>query len=290
MIVSFAEEMNPTKRNTMEDTHAVEIDLLPNVDFVGVYDGHGGRDIADFVETALHENIKEELMFQDEPDADEEEHKAALCQDSEGASIEERIERAFLITDIQSHMAGLATSGATAAICLMDRRRQQQQQQHVTLYGANVGDARVVLYHNQTPHRLTHDHKSDCPEEEKRIQNAGGFVLRGRVLGILAVARSFGDHGMKQFIIGKPYISKTEITLNQPNEDEQENNDSSSSASFCICACDGLWDVLSDQQACDFVVDCLKNKITREMIAQKLCDEAIKLGSTDNITVIVSWL
>jgi len=101
-------------------------------------------------------------------------------------------------------------------------------------------------------------------------------------LGILAVARSFGDHGMKQFVIGKPYVSKTEITLRHDADGDSD--------TFCICACDGLWDVLSDQQACDFVLGCLKKKVTRDHVAQKLCDEAIRLGSTDNITVIVSWL
>lgn len=181
MIVSIAEEMNPTKRNNMEDTHTVAPNLLPGVDFVGVYDGHGGRDIADFVKTALHENIRQELQAthssnsQSLPSSDDRKQQAGTPEDTcstnsneqnqenvDTSKIETQIEQAFLLTDIQSHMAGLTTSGATAAVILIDRRQQQPKDMDVvdetnehstsdsntmryTLYGANVGDARVVL-------------------------------------------------------------------------------------------------------------------------------------------------
>jgi hypothetical protein len=45
--------------------------------------------------------------------------------------------------------------------------------------------------------------------EQARIEAAGGFVLRNRVLGILAVTRSFGDHQMKDYVIGTPFTSTT---------------------------------------------------------------------------------
>lgn len=48
--------------------------------------------------------------------------------------------------------------------------------------------------------------KLSC-SEVARIEAAGGFVLRNRVLGILAVSRSFGDHRMKNFVIGVPFTS-----------------------------------------------------------------------------------
>ena len=45
MILSHAEEMNPTRRNTMEDVcrvHDLGFDGDENLAYIGVYDGHGG--------------------------------------------------------------------------------------------------------------------------------------------------------------------------------------------------------------------------------------------------------
>ena len=56
---------------------------------------------------------------------------------------------------------------------------------------------------------------------------------------------------------------------------------------FVIVACDGLWDVIQDQQAVDFV---LKYQEDKENISQHLINEALRRGSTDNITVVVAWL
>eukprot|EP00571_Detonula_confervacea_P009419 CAMPEP_0172327114 /NCGR_PEP_ID=MMETSP1058-20130122/58653_1 /TAXON_ID=83371 /ORGANISM="Detonula confervacea, Strain CCMP 353" /LENGTH=101 /DNA_ID=CAMNT_0013044065 /DNA_START=70 /DNA_END=371 /DNA_ORIENTATION=- len=68
MIVSIAEEMNPTRRNTMEDVHAAHPPGswgAPNdrATFLGVYDGHGGRLIADYLEEHLDDNVAMEWAY-----------------------------------------------------------------------------------------------------------------------------------------------------------------------------------------------------------------------------------
>jgi serine/threonine protein phosphatase PrpC len=173
-----------------------------------------------------------------------------------------------------------------------------------------VGDARAVLSctgttSSQKAYRLTHDHRADDPEEIARIEAAGGFVARSRVLGILAVARSMGDHGMKEFVIGKPFSSVTKVAIDYVDSSQ---GSPCISSEFVILACDGLWDVMDDQEAVDLVrksvfgstdptkllnlspTDVQARKEKMEKAAQILVDTAMQNGSTDNITAVVYWL
>ena len=62
------EEMNSRRRNTMEDCHRILPTLgngLEKYSYFGIYDGHGGRQIVDFLEDALEQNVIIELK---EPD------------------------------------------------------------------------------------------------------------------------------------------------------------------------------------------------------------------------------
>jgi serine/threonine protein phosphatase PrpC len=152
----------------------------------------------------------------------------------------------------------------------------------LTLYTANAGDARIVLGHDGLATRLTQDHRTDDPEEVERIEKAGGFMFKGRVVGVLAVTRSLGDHCMKEYVIAKPYVRETCIDL-PPHDDTT----STSTPSFVILACDGLWDVLDDQHAVDFV---LGYKGYKADVSKLLINEALRRGTTDNVTVVVAWL
>lgn len=269
-LASACEEMNPSRRNTMEDVHRIVPQLGgdSSYSYFGVYDGHGGRQIVDFMEENLEKIVYQELKLTDD------------------ASIPERLSRAFLITDMESKKNGIATSGATCVSALLHFHENKKH-----LYIANVGDSRAVLcsasmedngwaYHAE---RLSHDHTADDPLEQSRIRAAGGFVTRGRVLGILAVARSFGDHGMKDFVIAQPDIAEVDLT-----------KEDASSKPFLILACDGLWDVMADQEAVDFVVaHCKENSKSdqvlspNQFVAEALVEEAIERGTTDNVTAVV---
>ena len=81
---------------------------------------------------------------------------------------------------------------------------------------------------------------------------------------------------MKEYVIANPYCKS--ITISKQDKDEP---------TFILCACDGLFDVMSDQDAVDFVLDHLDEHDT---IAQLLVKEALRRGSTDNITATVAWL
>lgn len=131
-------------------------------------------------------------------------------------------------------------------------------------------------------------------------------MIRGRVLGVLAVSRSLGDHGLKEFVIGRPFLSSTVVRVESggravESEEKVQSTESTSpftDGEFLIVACDGLWDVMEDQEAVDMVrkyvvesdSDNEKQHNSKEQTAQILIDEAMRRGSADNITVIVHWL
>lgn len=73
--------------------------------------------------------------------------------------------------------------------------------------------------------RLSYDHKGSDQQEAKRIMDLGGFMMNNRVNGVLAVTRSLGDCVMKEFVVGNPYTTETDLT---PQDD------------FLILACDGV--------------------------------------------------
>ncbi len=79
------EEMNSRRRNTMEDVHRILPALdekLPKHSYLGIYDGHGGRQIVDYLENALENQLATEILLED------------------GASMEEIITRLEVIMDI----------------------------------------------------------------------------------------------------------------------------------------------------------------------------------------------
>ena len=343
--VSMFEEMNPSRRSSHEDC-SLFYDAgtwgSPDPDMVllAVCDGHGGRDMVDYLEHGLVFHVAEELKAPEVSSPSpieqetstgaeagntgggphhEEEHRqdeivggagSHHIKNEEGEvfidDIPSRLERAFLMADIHSKCLGVQTSGATVALCLVKRHRDrtnddEEEKNEVatasvnngnnskdngrktsrslptwTIHAANAGDARVVVGHQGLATRLTHDHRSDDPDEVERIERAGGFLFKGRVLGVLAVTRSLGDHCMKEYVIANPYCKS--ITISKQGKDEP---------TFILCACDGLFDVMSDQDAVDFVLGHLDE---RDTIAQLLVKEALRRGSTDNITATVAWL
>lgn len=148
---------------------------------------------------------------------------------------------------------------------------KREDDSSATLHVANVGDARVVVSHKQKAMRLSRDHRAEDPSEIQRIQRCGGLVFKSRVLGILAVSRSLGDHGLKEFVSGKPHTTSFH---------------GATAGDFVVIACDGLWDVMADEEVVAFV----NNVASKESAAQLLIDEAIRRKSADNITVVVSWI
>eukprot|EP00184_Porphyridium_aerugineum_P006497 CAMPEP_0184696424 /NCGR_PEP_ID=MMETSP0313-20130426/3725_1 /TAXON_ID=2792 /ORGANISM="Porphyridium aerugineum, Strain SAG 1380-2" /LENGTH=429 /DNA_ID=CAMNT_0027155051 /DNA_START=205 /DNA_END=1494 /DNA_ORIENTATION=- len=141
-----------------------------------------------------------------------------------------------------------------------------------TLYAANCGDARAVLCRDGSAVRLSFDHKASTVEEQQRIGESGGFVAAKRVNGVLSISRALGDHAMKNVIIPDPYTSEYDLT----DKDH-----------FVIIACDGLWDVMDDEESVRFVSEKFSKGMDMNQISRKLVKSALDRGSMDNISVMV---
>ncbi|OJD13451.1 hypothetical protein AJ78_06085 [Emergomyces pasteurianus Ep9510] len=174
--------------------------------------------------------------------------------------------------DLPSAQTSLEPSGLSSA-SVPGAANQKTQETTISrqrvLYTANVGDARVVLCRNGKALRLSYDHKGSDENEGKRISNAGGLILNNRVNGVLAVTRALGDSYMKDLVTGHPYTTETVI---QPETDE-----------FLILACDGLWDVCSDQEA----VDLIRGTEDPQLASKILVDHALSRFSTDNLSCMI---
>jgi len=244
--------MNASHRSAMEDEHRVVDGFLPEdrkSGFFAVYDGHGGRGVVDYLKSALEKNILTELGYE-----------------RNVRGVEECLASAYLISDIETSKENLLLSGSTAATCLILNEGKERM-----LYSANVGDTRAVLSRGGTALRVTFDHKANEQAEVKRIEAAGGFVRGKRVLGVLTVTRSFGDHTLKNLVLARPYTSSLKLN---PTDD------------VLIVACDGLWDVFEDQEAIDYVRSTLRSD-PQGNVAEALVRQAIERGTTDNVTVLV---
>jgi hypothetical protein len=88
---------------------------------------------------------------------------------------------------------------------------------------------------------------TDAVVTRRVYPSVGGFIGRNkRVNGVLAISRALGDHMLKEntaVVSAEPYTLDTEL----------ESGDS-----YIILACDGVWDVMTDQEAADFALEQIK--------------------------------
>mmetsp|Transcript_58074 Transcript_58074/g.136399 ORF Transcript_58074/g.136399 Transcript_58074/m.136399 type:complete len:283 (-) Transcript_58074:54-902(-) len=246
--VGFSEDENLKWRKSMEDSHVIEAPFMSEREagFFAVYDGHGGKEAADLASAELHKFLQAELA-------------------GGSGSVRESFIKAYERMDDRLKFEALYM-GATAVTCLIRTEGGKRR-----LYAANAGDARAVLARAGTALRLTKDHKASDAGEQERVTASGGWVSMNRVHGVLAVSRALGDHAMKQSVISEPHFWEDELT----DED-----------TFLIIACDGLWDVCSDQDC----VDMVQGLADAQAMADTLIKAALDNGGKDNISVmVVRW-
>lgn len=125
---------------------------------------------------------------------------------------------------------------------------------------------------------MSQDHRPIYPSERQRVMDLGGYIEDGYLNGVLSVSRALGDWDMKlprgssSPLIAEPEFQQTVIT-----EDDE----------FLIIGCDGIWDVMTSQDAVSIVRRGLRRHDNPEQCARELVMEALRKNTFDNLTVIV---
>ncbi|XP_050208163.1 probable protein phosphatase 2C 58 isoform X2 [Mercurialis annua] len=210
-----------------------------------IFDGHLGHDVANYLQNHLFDNI--------------------LTQHDFWTDTESAIRRAYDTTDaeILEKAFVLGKGGSTAVTAILINGQK--------LVVANVGDSRAVISKNGVAKQLSIDHEPS--KERNLIESRGGFVSNipgdvPRVDGQLAVARAFGDKSLKIHLSSEPDVTEEAI-----------DND----VEFIILASDGVWKVMSNQDA----VDSIKDIKDAHSAAKHLIEDAVSRKSKDDISCIV---
>jgi len=266
-------------RIEMEDAHAAVANLpgdLKDWAFFAVFDGHAGARVSAHCSQHLLNSITSAEEFNETPLKS----AATVVEDEVIEGIKKGIRAGFLKLDenmrqMPEVVSGEDKSGTTAVCALISP---------VLLFVANCGDSRGVLYRKGGIGFSTQDHKPVNPTEKERIQNAGGSVMIQRVNGSLAVSRALGDYEYKnvdgkgpceQLVSPEPEIY---VEKRRP-EDE-----------FLVLACDGVWDVMTNEDLCSFVRSRLLITDDLEAISNHVVDTCLYKGSRDNMSIVLLTL
>ena len=185
---AFKEEANLKIRQNMEDK-SKSVDGFNNDNNCGffcIFDGHGGSEVATFLQKNIINYMKEfsnnlDLMFQ-------------------------KLDENFLNENFNQ-------IGSTGCLVYITKEYTINNVRKIC-YCANIGDTRAILINNEGFKRITYDDRATDKNEAERVKKAGGVIFGGRVFGNLMLTRAFGDYELKQYgVICNPHITKNEIDI-----------------------------------------------------------------------------
>lgn len=269
-------------RTTMEDAHICEMDIKDNGDDIsifGVFDGHGGIEVAKLCEEFFVKEFKKTQSYKDKK------YKEALTETfkrmDKFMEEEEGLKKMadYRKDDQSDNKEKEETSAGCAAIVTVLTK--------TSIIVANAGDCRCMLCENDKVVEMSHDHKPNVPEEKARIEKAGGKVNDGRVNGNLNLTRAIGDLEYKK----DPELN-SDSQLIIPNPDILEYP--RSNISFLVMGCDGIWEN-GNEYIVNFINTRIKDQkfyLSYEKILEELLDSLVaketstKMG-LDNMTSIL---
>ncbi|ELP89259.1 protein phosphatase 2C, putative [Entamoeba invadens IP1] len=273
-------------RRTMEDSHIVQLDFQveggKKASFFGVFDGHGGDQVADYCEKVYVDVLLKSPAFK--------------AGDYKKALIDTNIviDDLMRTKDVNTFIKGLGSGGSniyegmfgelvadgmgcTAVVALIIDNK---------IYCGNAGDSRCVLFKGNKVKGMSVDHKPTLQSEIDRITQAGGTIDGGRVNGNLNLTRTIGDLMYKR----QPELGPAKQIISCYPDVTEEPLDGTEQ--LLILACDGIWDVLTSEQCVEKVVEYLKTGLPLKQVCEKIADDCLSKEpyskpGFDNMTLIV---
>jgi len=290
-------------RMTMEDAHMVCTNIpvegreqpLPKGHAIfGVMDGHGGDFTSEFAADNFMRMFSASRHLQKYAKMSVEEQsnvpgieclRPALAETFTNLDVEIRKRQnkrndSFLSMSKQQQSNGeeqskvkFERSGSTCVVVLVTPS-------HIIC--ANAGDSRGVLRRAGTVLPLSFDHKPNNIPEMERIGQAGGFVKCKRVDGDLAVSRGLGDFSYKSnesLPVEKQKVVPDPEFVVYPRSKEDE---------FMVLACDGVWDVASNEECSTFIQTLMdEGESDLGLVCEEALDTCLDKNSRDNMTIAI---
>jgi len=238
-----------------------------------VFDGHGTDDYSACASDTLYKQILGSQLFKD-------------------GLYREAIKAGFAAEDKLLHDKIKAKrGGSTSTVTIIVGNE---------LYIGHLGDSRAVLALQDKPlthniHladmdlpvravRISRDHRPDDPEERRRILEAGGTVVQGRIIGkdsAINMSRALGDFDFKlprnaaraDFISSTPYVPEPLKLTPQ--------------AKFIVLGSDGLWDQLEERTVVYLIDNLWHQGYSPDEIADTITGRLEESNSYDNVTIII---
>lgn len=276
----------------MEDDIVIRSEALDSFSFAAVFDGHAGSSSVKFLREELYKGCVEALQV------------GSLLKGGDFGAIKGALVKAFESVD-QSLLKWLETkgeedeSGSTATVMLI---------RNDVSYFAHIGDSCAVLSRSGQIEELTDSHRpygssKAAVQEMKRIKDAGGWIVNGRICGDIAVSRAFGDirfktkkhemlkKGVDEGRWSEKFVSRIEfkgdMVVATPDIYQVP---LTSDVEFIILASDGLWDYMKSKDVVSFVREQLREHGNVQLACEALAQVALDRRSEDNISIIIADL
>ncbi|XWS37999.1 hypothetical protein CRYUN_Cryun19dG0092900 [Craigia yunnanensis] len=278
-------------REEMEDDFVIRLDGFDGFSFAAVFDGHGGVSSAKFLRDELYKECVTALQG------------GILLKGGDFNAIKKALVEAFenadkkLLNWLETIGEGDDESGSTATVMLIGNE---------VLFISHVGDSCVVLSRAGTVEVLTESHRpygsnKASLQEIRRIREAGGWIVNGRICGDIAVSRAFGDtrfktkknemlkKGVEERRWSEKFISRVvfngDLVIASPDTFKVALG---SDAEFVLLASDGLWDYINRSDAVAFVRNQLREHGDVQVACNALAQAALVINCKSNLFLSIN--